>query len=118
MVLSKIKKMNKFVQAASTSYVDFNEMTNLLSKELKKPTMVVSKNGRLLGKTSCEEYACDMDGINIDENDSLSKEVTDVLSKIDETKDGLISQDGLDIILDYDNSGKRTFTVVPIYGMG
>ena len=54
MVLSKIKKMNKFVQAASTSCVDFNEMANLLSEELKKPTMVVAKNGRLLGKASWE----------------------------------------------------------------
>ena len=89
MVLSKIKKMNKFVQAASTSCVDFNEMANLLSEELKKPTMVVAKNGRLLGKASWEEYASDMDNINVDENDSLDKEVISVLSKIDETKEGL-----------------------------
>ncbi len=119
MVLSKIKKMNKFVQAASTSCVDFNEMANLLSEELKKPTMVVAKNGRLLGKASWEEYASDMDNINVDENDSLDKEVISVLSKIDETKEGLCKEDGLDILCsDDENGAKHTFTAVPIYGMG
>lgn len=119
-LLEKTRRLNKMLQKAAGSQVNFEEMAQALSELISANVYVVSRRGKVLGHSLLAKFEC---SIMIDEvlkGGIFPEDFNEKLLKMDETSPN-ITQEGKACVFkrgtDCLYAGKIT-TIVPINGGG
>lgn len=85
-VLDKMRKINKILLRPTSSPVNFNELSKILSNILDANVYVVSKKGKLIGFSLAEGYSCSIMEKEILEDRKFPEDINRELLEIDETQ--------------------------------
>lgn len=116
-LLQKTREINNLIQGSSNIKVDFEEVSDKLSRILECNTFIVSKRGKLLGigvvQTIENERIVDM----LD-NRQFPEYYVNQIMRITETRENIEFEDDLTIFPSEDSYQDSETCIVPIYGGG
>lgn len=117
-LLEKTRKLNKLLQKTGSQPVVFSDICGLLSEVLNSDVFVISRKGKLLGKSKSKYTDIKIFG-EIKVGESVSEELNEEMVQLEDTGSNLLVKDAFkNLNVNFDENQKIYMTVVPINGAG
>ncbi|HHW56539.1 MAG TPA: GTP-sensing pleiotropic transcriptional regulator CodY [Clostridia bacterium] len=109
-LLEKTRKVNRILQKTGVQPVDFNEMANILKEVIEANVYILSRRGKVLGRSIFKDYGEDI----FSESKIIPEDYNEKLLSVTET----IANDKRNLFKGDKSLSELTLTIVPINGGG
>jgi transcriptional pleiotropic repressor len=119
-LLEKTRIINKLLQKSAGHPVDFEEIAEVLSRNIDANIYIIGRRGKVLGHAFLTNFNCDTMRTIVEESERFPEKYNEGLMKIVETKSN-VSQKYDTCVFDYETGCcfvDKLLTVVPILGGG
>ncbi|KNZ70892.1 GTP-sensing pleiotropic transcriptional repressor CodY [Thermincola ferriacetica] len=119
-LLEKTRCINKLLQKAAGHPVDFQEMADVLTENIRANTYIIGRRGKILGCAFMDNFACQTMKDLIESSDRFPEAYNESLLRVNETRANFQQKGNVCVFDDAQECvfTEKVMTIVPVVGGG